>query len=264
MGQLMINVLFSREQAKLKSAFAVLPDDRFKVIACPTIDIVAVEKNRQLADEFIEINTADYLIFTSQYAVSETVVYLKQLGIGIEQLKAIKICVVGPMVACQLAEYGLIADMMPRLYTAESLGDLFAPINRNKRLKIFFPKGDRAANKLAQVLANKGYEVVSPIIYKTTLRSELDDLPKALFASNDVDFFAFTSPSSVQALTSAIGGIKALSESVICAIGTTTRQACINAGLKVNIMPNEYTIEGLATEIKRFYSTNKDKYIHHN
>ena len=48
---------------------------------------------------------------------------------------------------------------------------------------------------------------------------------------------------------------KALKNSVICAIGTTTYQACLEAGLTVSIMPNEYTIEGLARAIDSFYLT---------
>ena len=47
---------------------------------------------------------------------------------------------------------------------------------------------------------------------------------------------------------------KALSHTVICAIGTTTYQACLAAGLTVNIMPTEYTVEGLARAIDSFYA----------
>jgi len=254
-----INVLFSRDYSKLSSAFNVLPDDRFKVIACPLFDIKPVVKQRQLADDFYQAVTADYLIFTSQYAVIETIEYLKTLGINSSQLKQVKICAVGPIVAQKLAEYGLATDMMPDLYTAESLAELFQPVVKQS-VKIFFPKGNRAARKLESVLDERGYSVISPIIYKTELRSDLEQQPATLFQSKHVDCFAFTSPSSVIALTSILGAantIKILSNTVICAIGTTTHQACMDAGLTVSIMPKEYTIAGLARAIEGFYSTDK-------
>ena len=251
-----INVLFSREYSKLKSAVNLLPAQRYKVTACPLFDITAVEKTAQLRADFAQMLASDYLIFTSQYAVTETLEYLKSMGINSAQLSALKICVVGPVVARQLTEYGLNTDLMPELYTAESLADLFPPVT-DQAQQIFFPKGNRAALKLEQVLTKKGYNVVSPIIYKTELRCGLDSPAKILFENNSVDCFAFTSPSSVQALMAILTNAeqqKALSHTVICAIGTTTYQACLAAGLTVNIMPTEYTVEGLARAIDSFYA----------
>ena len=265
-----INVLFSREYSQLGSALKVLSSEKFNVLACPTINIAAVEKNQQLKSDFTQAVTADYLIFTSQYAVIETIAFLKHLGISASALKSVKICAVGPMVARQLSEYGLIADMMPSLYTAQALGDLFPRIATNS-LKIFFPKGNRAALKLEQVLAEKGYSIIAPIIYQTTLRESLDKPAQALFDSKSVDCFVFTSPSSVLALTSILNTAKnkqALKSTVLCAIGTTTYQACVDAGLTVSIMPKEFTIEGLARAIDSYYlhlsGKDTDKNIHNN
>lgn len=265
-----INVLFSREYSQLGSALKVLSSEKFNVLACPTINIAAVEKNQKLKSDFTQAVTADYLIFTSQYAVIETIAFLKHLGISASALKSVKICAVGPMVARQLSEYGLIADMIPSLYTAESLGDLFPRIATDS-LKIFFPKGNRAALKLEQVLAEKGYSIIAPIIYQTTLRESLEKPAQALFDSKSVDCFVFTSPSSVLALTSILNTAKneqALKNTVLCAIGTTTYQACVDAGLTVSIMPKEFTIEGLARAIDSYYlhlsGKDTDKNIHNN
>lgn len=255
-----INVIFSREYPKLKSAVDILSSKRFKVTACPLFDIKAVEKTAQLRTDFAQVLTSDYLIFTSQYAVTETLEYLKSMGINSAQLSALKICVVGPVVARQLTKYGLKADLMPELYTAESLAELFSPVT-DQAQQIFFPKGNRAALKLEQVLTKKGYNVVSLIIYKTELRCRLDSHTQMLFDNNSVDCFAFTSPSSVQALMAILTNAeqqKTLANTIICAIGTTTYQACLAAGLTVNIMPDEYTVKGLASAIDRFYMITND------
>jgi uroporphyrinogen-III synthase len=257
MAKFPINVLFSREHSQLNTAIDILPDDRFKVIACPTIQISAVHSSQQLDQDFAELLTADYLIFTSQHAVIETMRNLSTLGISTAQLKALTICAVGPMVARQLAEYGLSVDMIPEVHTAQSLGDLFLPVARGSK-KIFFPKGNRAAATLEQNLSEKGYRVVSPIIYQTELRSVLEKQAQVLFDEQKVDCFVFTSPSSVQALLSILmaqNNLAALGNTVICAIGTTTYQACLDAGLTVSIMPNDFSIAGLARAIESFYLT---------
>lgn len=259
MAKLPINVLFSREYSQLNAAIDILPDDSFRVIACPTIQISAVQSSQQLDKDFTELLTADYLIFTSQHAVIETMRNLSTLGISTAQLKALKICAVGPMVARQLAEYDLSVDMIPEVNTAQSLGDSFLPVAQDS-VKIFFPKGNRAAATLEQNLSEKGYRVVSPIIYQTEFRSVLEEQAQVLFDEQKVDCFVFTSPSTVQALLSILtaeNNLAALSNTVVCAIGTTTHQACLDAGLTVSIMPKDFSIAGLARAIESFYlSTN--------
>lgn len=257
MNDKQINVLFSREFSQLETALSILPCSKFTVVGCPIIKITPVEKNIQLEQVFRGIISADYLIFTSQYAVIETIKYLNDLGISLEQLKTTQICAVGPMVARCLDEYGLQTNIIPDVYTAESLANLFDPVDK-ETVNVFFPKGNRAALKLEQGLLEKGYCVVSPIIYNTDLRSELEQAAQDIFDKGDVHCFAFTSPSAVTALMAileATGKVKALKESVLCAIGTTTRQACLDAGLTISIMPKEYTIEGIAKAINRFYNT---------
>lgn len=251
----MINILFTRELTQLDSAISVLPADLFNVVACPTIDIFPIEKTQKFDQEFSEILTADYLVFTSKHAVIETMKYLRDKGISFVELKQIKTCAVGPMVAQQLAEYDIKVNMMPEAYSAEGVSNLFEPIAKNSA-KIFFPRGNLAAKKLSAVLTEKGYSIVSPIIYNTELRSLLDEPAQAIFDANRVDCLVFTSPSSVQAMMAILKASKQMStlkQTLICAIGTTTKQACIEFGLTVNIVPKDFTVAAVAKAVTSFY-----------
>lgn len=256
MNKRRFNVLISRPYAQLESALNVLPANRFDVCACPTINIHSVEKDRAIEAVFSEIFAFDYAIFTSQYAVTETFELLRTLGIKSRDLNSLRICAVGPMVAQQLNKFGVFAQMMPEKYTAESLADLF-PAVRSHPTKVLFPRGNRSPGVLSDVLRKKGYDVTSPIVYRTELRDALDTQAQLLIDSHGVDCFAFTSPSSVMALTAILEAAStkdALTNTVIAAIGPSTYKACNDAGLLVDILPNEYTVHGMARAIAHFYS----------
>lgn len=256
MNKQRFNVLISRPYAQLESALNVLPTNRFYVCACPTIDIVPTEKDSTLEATFYNALAFDYVIFTSQYAVTETFELLRTLGIKSRDLHSLRICAVGPMVSQHLNKFGLIAHMIPEQYTAQSLADLF-PSVRSRSKKVLFPRGNRSPEILADVLRKKGYEVTSPIVYRTELRDVLDTQARLLIDASEVDCFAFTSPSSVTALTSileAAGTRHALTDTVISAIGPSTYKACNDAGWPVDILPSEYTVHGMARAIAHFYS----------
>lgn len=256
MSDLRFNVLISRPPEKLESVLKVLPSNRFNVHGCPTVDIHSNEAEASLGDIFSQIHMFDYMIFTSQYAVIETFERLQAKGIKPKHLDTIKICAVGPMVSQALSTYGYIAHMIPQHYTAQSLAELFS-IVRSGALNVFLPRGNRSPQVLGGMLSKKGYVVVSPVLYTTELRNSLDTLSQTMIKSHKVDCFAFTSPSSVIALMSMLTthlGIDALKNVAISAIGPSTYKACQDAGLKVDIMSNEYTVQGMARAITGFFS----------
>ena len=250
-----INILFTRQLSQLDAALSVLSAEIFNIVACPTIDIFPIEKTQKRDQELSEIFTADYLVFTSKHAVIETMKYLSEKGTSFAELKTIITCAVGPMVAQQLAEYDVKVNMMPEVYSAEGVGKLFDPVVKDSA-KVFFPRGNLAAKKLSAVLTEKGYSIVSPVIYNTELRCELDEPAQAIFDVNRVDCLVFTSPSSVKAMMSILTVNKQLStlkQTLICAIGTTTKQACIEHGLKVKIIPKDFTVLAVAKAVASLY-----------
>jgi uroporphyrinogen-III synthase len=251
-----LNILISRPLVKLESARSLLPSNKFNVHPCPTIDIHSIEKEKSHKDIFSQINEYDYLIFTSQYAVIETIEYLNFLKINPKQYNSLIVCAVGPMVSEQLNKLGLLTHMLPQKYTAQSLASLFPQVRAHSK-KVLLPKGNRSAGMLELELSKKGYDVMSPVIYITELRNRLDELTEKLIYSKKADCIALTSPSSVIALTSILepNKVKTLLNNVtIAAIGPSTSKACNDAGLRVDILPNEYTVQGMARAIANFYS----------
>lgn len=249
------NILISRPYSKLEQALNILPSNRFNVYACPTIEIHAIEKEKRHLDIFSRINQFNYLIFTSQYSVIETFEYLKEIKVDLKQLNSLTICAVGPMVSEQLRKCGVAVNMIPQKYTAQSLSKLF-PTARVGREKILFPKGNRSAGLLEAALSRKGYIVNSPIVYLTKLKNELEVSVENLIFAREVHCIAFTSPSSVIALTAILekkDSTHLLQGITISAIGPSTYLACNNLGLKVAILPNQYTVHGMARAISKYF-----------
>lgn len=258
MSNLKLNVLVSRPLEKLEGIPNLLPQNRFNIWECPLIDIHPVEKNKSYNEIFSHIDQYDYLIFTSQYSVVETFEYLNFIKVDPNQYRSLRICAVGPMVSQQLTKFGVAAHMIPQRYTAQSLANLFPPAP-SRHLKVLFPKGNKSAGVLEGELSRKGYEVTAPVVYVTELRNSLDRNAEKLIYSKEVDCIAFTSPSSVLALASILGPkmVKDLLNDVaIAAIGPSSFSACKEAGLKVEILPTEYTVQGMIRAVARFYSKN--------
>lgn len=256
MSNIRLNVVISRTREKLEHITRLLPQNRFNLWECPLIDIHPVEKSRSHHEIFSRIEQYDYLVFTSQYSVIETFEYLNLIKVDPKEYSSLKICAVGPMVSRQLTKFGVVANMIPQKYTAQSLINLF-PRVRTRGIKVLFPKGDRSPGLLEKELSRKGYEVTPLVVYATRLRNSIDNRVEKMIHSKDANCIGFTSPSSVSALVSILGTemIRSLLEDVtISAIGPATCKACNDAGLNVAILPTEYTVQGMIRAISRFYS----------
>ena len=256
MNKKVINVVFSRKIEQLTDAANLLCKKTFNIIACPLIYTGPVKETAPLINHINQSVTANYIVFTSQYAITELFKYYKKLGISKEQLSNINMCSVGPGTAGKLAEYGVDTKIMPSIYNADTFSELFPEIKENSSV-IFFPKGNLADKKLGKALTEKGYKVISPVLYITKFNTVLTRETEDLFNQNNVDCFVFTSPSTVKAFMATANAQHNISvlkkRAIICAIGTTTKQACLNAGLNVTIIPKDFTIEGIAKAIKHYF-----------
>jgi len=80
--------------------------------------------------------------------------------------------------------------------------------------------------------------------------------------SSNVDLFIFTSPSTFENFLQ-IANIKNpfqyFNRFDIAAIGPTTKEAIESKKVKVNVLPDEFTINGLTKKIVDYYSNHKEK-----
>jgi uroporphyrinogen III methyltransferase / synthase len=157
------------------------------------IDCVPIE-NYSLVDSIIkkELNTFDWLIFTSVNGVKYFFQRLNSVGLDARAIGPVKIAVIGKTTAEKLACFGILADLVADIESSDGLLGKFTGMNLKGR-KILLPRADIASNQLYNGLIKAGAAVQAVTVYKTI---EIDP--------GDIDFYyidkvLFTSGSVIRA-----------------------------------------------------------------
>jgi len=248
MGQRIV-VTRAREQAS--SLVDRLTELGAQCLEYPTIEVVGPD-NWQPLDMAIEnLKTYDWLVFTSVNGVKYFFERLFYKGLDVRVLGHLKTAVIGPVTKARLADFGIIADILPESYRAESVVAAFAGQNL-KAKKILLPRAREARAVLPVELEKMGAAVDEITAYVTRpVDSGANDLTADLQASR-VDLITFTSSSTVtnfKALLPAEGWRDLLAGTRIASIGPITTETAEKLGFDVDITAETYTIPGLCAAI---------------
>lgn len=220
-----------------------------EVLEFPTIKIAAPSDNFKSLDAAISnIKNFDRIIFTSSNGVEKFFERLKTFKLDARALSNSKIAVIGSATAEKLSSYGIIADIIPEKFCAESLIDALKNSVQGK--KILIARAEVAREILPRELSNFGANVTLAAAYKTVPA----DAKKINF--DEVDLITFTSSSTVENFVAAVG-VDTLKKIKTAAIGTITAQTLKNFGVTADIVAKEFTIAGLVDVIKNFYEGEK-------
>jgi uroporphyrinogen-III synthase len=229
-----------------------------EVITFPTLDIVPPDSWKQFDDFILDKNKIDFIIFTSAHAVKMFNKRLQELNISINYSKVIVVAV-GTKTSMICEKYGIPINIIPKNFSSDGVIFELLKFRLNKKV-IFIPRSAIGREELPGGLAELGAIIKSVPVYNVAVPSVeiiapyIDNLKKS-----KPDLYIFTSPSTfdnfLQILKIA-NPVNYFSNALIAAIGPTTRTAIEGRNLKVNIMPEEYTIEGLAKSIVNYYNKN--------
>jgi len=193
------------------------------------------------------ISAYNWLILTSVNAVEAVARRLDTLGLTPALLHGPAIAAVGPATARAVRQrLGLEPALTPPKAVGESLLEAL-PIPAGQR--VLLPRAAKARDVLPDGLRARGVEVDVIAAYETVIGQGGDDLPAALRAGQ-VHAITFTSPSTVRHTLIRLaqeGGLgrDALDGLIIACIGPVTAAAAREAGLHVDLVPEEYTTAGL-------------------
>jgi uroporphyrinogen III methyltransferase/synthase len=227
-----------------------------EVFECPTIKLVPPLSSDELDIAIDGLSSFDWIIFTSVNAVQFFFSRLTVLGKDSRALGSCRVCAVGPKTAAALLPHGIRPDLIPASYKAEGVVTEFGSLEISGR-KILFPRADKARDVIPVALTAMGAEIVAPTAYRNILP---DSLPPSVLKSLEegrVDCITFTSSSTVENLAAMLGENRFLHllEGVkVAAIGPITAASCRELGLAVHMEPHNYTLEGMTSEIIRFFS----------
>ena len=236
-------ILVTRSRSQASKLSVELKNLGADVIECPTIKISPPPDNFFQLDAAIKnLSDFDWIIFTSSNGVEKFFERLKVHGLDARALK--KVAAIGSATSEKLLSFGIIADVVPKNFVAESLADALKNFVGGK--KILLARAAEARDILPEALKNFGAQVTIAAAYQT--------LPEK-FSPLDfdaIDLATFTSSSTVKNFVAA-HGLDALKKFPTAAIGPITAKTLKNFDVTPAIQAEEFTIGGLVAAIKKFY-----------
>jgi uroporphyrinogen III methyltransferase/synthase len=195
-------IVVTRARAQASDMRRKLEDLGAEVIQFPTIRI-QLPPSWSPVDEVIErLGTFDWVIFSSVNGVKFFFERLFHKGRDVRDLGGKSIAAIGPQTAKELEAYGIRADLIPNVYKAEGLLDVF-PEGESK--KILFPRAKVAREVLPETLRKRGHHVEVVPVYQTVMEKPDADVMNSIL-SGDVDVITFTASSTVHNFVEIIGG----------------------------------------------------------
>jgi uroporphyrinogen III methyltransferase/synthase len=247
-------VVVTRARQQASDLVRLLADQGAECLEYPTIKIMSPKDPEPLKQAVESLATYDWIVFTS---VNGVIYFFQQLfaaGKDVRALGRIHTAAIGPATAGRLFEFGLVSDIVPETYQAESVVEAFGKV-KLKGKKILLPRAAEARPILPKALKKMGATVDEVPAYETLKAVEnTDDLVQKL-KDNHIDLITFTSSSTVKnfkALLPAEDFTKLIQGVTIASIGPITSDTAKELGFDVHITAESYTIPGLVEAILQY------------
>jgi uroporphyrinogen-III synthase len=248
-------IVITRTVEQSKESSEVFRQLGANIIIFPTLDIVP-------PDSWVEFDSAvtsklkiDFIIFTSAHAVKMFVKRSEELGIVFD-FNRIKIVAVGNKTSAVCEKNKIPVHIIPKKFSGAGVIDELSNYDLKGKI-IFIPRSAIGREELPVGLERLGATLKTAPVYNVSLPSE-EKIKNNLeiLKNNKPDLFIFTSPSTFEnflQIISVSDPVKYFNNYDVAAIGPTTKTAIENKSVHVNIIPDEYTIDGLAKAIIEFY-----------
>lgn len=221
-------------------------------IEFPLVKMVPPQDSKPLDDALLQLDSFDWVMFTSANGVAFFFKRLRELGVDIRSMRA-KIAAVGPKTAAVLEEKGLTVEVLPGEFRAEGLLDtLQGQLKPGER--VLLPRADIARETLPKALRELGLDVTEADTYDTLIDADNIAQTLELLQEGAIHIITFTSSSTVKNFVQAMQGqelTQLLSGVKIACIGPITADTARALGLSVDWVATEYTIQGLLDAIKQ-------------
>lgn len=229
-------------------------------ICFPVIQIAPLEDPAELDAALKQIASYDWLIMTSVNGVEAVWERFSALGIS-PALDGVQVAAIGPKTAAALERRGTPPAFVPEEYVAEAILPGLGELNRRRFL---LARADLARPALATAIRDAGGVVDDLVAYRT--RPEQPDRKALGEIAAGVDYVSFASPSTIDHFVRVMqqNGLDPHSlpgDPVIACIGPITAAVAEKAGLRVGIVPDSYTTEGLIEAMAAFNRSVKAELI---
>jgi uroporphyrinogen III methyltransferase/synthase len=248
-------VLVTRASEQSQDFSRLLAEAGAIPIELPLIHITPPDDPKPLRTAIDQLTDYDWLIFTSANGVRFFFEALRRAGKNVAEVKPLRVAVIGPATATELAEHSLKVDIMASEHTAEGLLEAMPPVDGQR---ILLPTADIARPTLADSLRSQGAVIDQVVAYQNKpapAPANLRDLLPTL------EILTFTSSSTVRNFMTMLPDPSArqtIQSAIVAVIGPKTAATAVELGLTVHIVADSHTIPGLIEALIAYYTPEQE------
>jgi uroporphyrinogen III methyltransferase / synthase len=242
----------AREQAgELVRALAALGAE---VVTAPAIRIEPLADLEPLRVALADLGRYRWIVFTSQNSVQVVFDKLPGWGDASTHFKKTRVAAIGPATGDALSTRGVLVDLLPDGYVAESLVEAIASQGDLHGARVLIPQAETARDILAEGLRKLGADVDVIPVYRTVPAVGDGAALAGEILAGRIDAVTFTSSSTVHSFVQSVGAEAATCDRYSAAvIGPITAGTAREYGLPVAIEAVEHTAAGLVDALARYF-----------
>ena len=245
-------VLVTRSRTQASRMCELLEDAGAIAVELPAIAIAPPDDFAPLDEAASRLSEYGWVIFASVNAVDSVFERLDTQGKDARAFGAARVGAIGPATAAALEQRGIRPDFTPSRSVSSAALEELAAYDWNG-VYVLLPAADIGRDELADGLAKLGAEIRRVTAYRTITPPDAAQRARDAFAEG-IDVVTFTSSSTVRNLLSLLDDKDVLSSNLIACIGPVTAGTARDLGLRVDIVAEEYTVDGLADALGKHFS----------
>jgi uroporphyrinogen III methyltransferase/synthase len=241
-------VFVTRTRAQAGKLSMALRDLGAEALEFAAIKIVEPTSYESLDKALAGLSSFEWIIFTSTNTVGAVWERLREAGKDARALARLRVAAVGPATSDALRTHGIEPDLVPETFISESLADAIGspPAPATGGSVVLLPQAENAPDDLSKRLGEKGWGCVAVNAYRTDV-DESSVAAGRLALDAGVDAVLFTSGSTARNFVD-LWGLPP-QDAIVCCIGPRTGEAAHEAGVRVDAVAEEHTIDGLVNAL---------------
>jgi uroporphyrinogen III methyltransferase / synthase len=245
-------IVVTRAAAQSTALVDKLAELGAEVLEMPAMRISRLDLT-PLRTEMTRLGDYQWLIFTSQNAVS---IFWEQLlgsGRDARTLALLAIAAVGPATAAALLERGIAVDVIPERFVAEGLLEKLRERDDITGARVLYVTAEGSREVLREGLEELGAEVIVVQVYRSLRDGAGANKLRRALENGSINAVTFTSASAVRGYVDAVGEELSLKAPAIT-IGPQTTEAVTLAGMDLLAEAEESTTDGLVVAVEKAFS----------
>jgi uroporphyrinogen III methyltransferase/synthase len=254
-----VRALVTRAGPRAEPLSLLLEAAGAEVVRLPTIELRDPEDWGPVDAAIGRLDLYTLFVFTSANAVERFLARVAARGVGVDALAGRAVVAIGPATASALESRGVSVAAVPEESRAEGAlaeaGRLLASRGAERPLRVLLPRALEGRDILPEGLRAQGCQVDVVAVYRTVLPEGGTEQARALLQQG-VDLITFTSSSTVRNFVQLIGAEdlpRRVGGAAIGCIGPITAATARDAGLRVDLQPEESTLAALVHAAEDFF-----------